>query len=160
MTPVDVFSKDYGFNIGAGGLAYIGLGVGFVIASLFGAKFGSEVYRRVSMALWQLPLDSTFISLCFPACRQEWRSWKARDAHSSAMCWVPVCSRWTTVRTSLVRCIYIMDTFNFKCRWYGWSAEAKLHWMMPIVGTGIYGFGEFYADGTRRCSLIMVYLTH
>jgi len=24
--------------------------------------------------------------------------------------------------------------------WYGWSAEAKLHWMMPIVGTGIYGF--------------------
>lgn len=25
--------------------------------------------------------------------------------------------------------------------WYGWSAEAKLHWMMPIVGTGIFGFG-------------------
>jgi len=25
--------------------------------------------------------------------------------------------------------------------WYGWSAEAKLHWMMPIVGSGIFGFG-------------------
>ncbi|KAJ7588113.1 major facilitator superfamily domain-containing protein [Mycena floridula] len=24
--------------------------------------------------------------------------------------------------------------------WYGWSAQAKLHWMMPIVGAGIYGF--------------------
>jgi len=26
--------------------------------------------------------------------------------------------------------------------WYGWSAQAKLHWIMPIIGTGIFGFGE------------------
>ncbi|TRM67933.1 major facilitator superfamily domain-containing protein [Schizophyllum amplum] len=25
--------------------------------------------------------------------------------------------------------------------WYGWSAEAKMHWIMPIIGTGIFGFG-------------------
>lgn len=25
--------------------------------------------------------------------------------------------------------------------WYGWSAQAHIHWMMPIVGTGIFGFG-------------------
>jgi MFS family permease len=25
--------------------------------------------------------------------------------------------------------------------WYGWSAAAKLHWIMPIIGTGIFGFG-------------------
>jgi len=25
--------------------------------------------------------------------------------------------------------------------WYGWSAQAKLHWIMPIIGTGIFGFG-------------------
>ncbi|KAK7694478.1 hypothetical protein QCA50_001664 [Cerrena zonata] len=25
--------------------------------------------------------------------------------------------------------------------WYGWSAQAKLHWMMPIIGTAIFGFG-------------------
>ena len=50
MTLADVFSTDYGFDIGAGGLAYVGLGVGFIAASLFGAKFGSESYRRVSAA--------------------------------------------------------------------------------------------------------------
>lgn len=27
------------------------------------------------------------------------------------------------------------------CSWYGWSAEARLHWIMPIIGTGIFGFG-------------------
>jgi len=25
--------------------------------------------------------------------------------------------------------------------WYGWSAQAKIHWIMPIIGTGIFGFG-------------------
>ena len=51
MIVTDVFSTDYGFDIGAGGLAYLGLGVGFMIASLFGAKFGSEMYQRVSVAV-------------------------------------------------------------------------------------------------------------
>ncbi|ANB12434.1 Tpo3p [Sugiyamaella lignohabitans] len=27
--------------------------------------------------------------------------------------------------------------------WYGWSAEAKLVWIMPVVGTGIFGFALF-----------------
>lgn len=26
--------------------------------------------------------------------------------------------------------------------WYGWSAQAKIHWMMPIVGSGIVGLGN------------------
>lgn len=26
--------------------------------------------------------------------------------------------------------------------WYGWSAQAKIHWIMPIIGTAIFGFGE------------------
>jgi hypothetical protein len=49
MTLSVVFSKVYGFDIKAGGLAYIGLGIGLMSATLFGAKFGSEVYRRVSV---------------------------------------------------------------------------------------------------------------
>jgi hypothetical protein len=27
--------------------------------------------------------------------------------------------------------------------WFGWSAQAKLHWIMPIIGSGIFGFGKF-----------------
>lgn len=55
MMAVDVFSTDYGFNTGAGGLAYLGLGVGFILASLFGAKFGSEMYGRVGVAFTPSP---------------------------------------------------------------------------------------------------------
>ena len=38
----------YGFSTGIGGLAYIGLGVGFLISALFGAKFGDAAYRHLS----------------------------------------------------------------------------------------------------------------
>lgn len=96
----DVFSTDYGFNTGAGGLAYLGLGVGFIIASLFGAKFGSETYRRLAERNGGVGKPEMRIpALCVGSL------------------FVPV-----------------------GLLWYGWSAEAKLHFMMPIVGTGIYGF--------------------
>jgi hypothetical protein len=44
--------------------------------------------------------------------------------------------------------LYVLDlsyverlvTIPFR-RWYGWSAEAKTHWIMPIIGTTIFGFG-------------------
>jgi hypothetical protein len=26
--------------------------------------------------------------------------------------------------------------------WYGWSAEAKVQWIVPIMGTAIAGFGN------------------
>ncbi|THH31093.1 hypothetical protein EUX98_g3090 [Antrodiella citrinella] len=41
---------------------------------------------------------------------------------------------------SLIVCSFIVPIGLF---WYGWSAQAHLHWMMPIIGTAIYGFGVF-----------------
>jgi hypothetical protein len=26
-------------------------------------------------------------------------------------------------------------------RWFGWSARASVHWIVPIIGSGIFGFG-------------------
>ena len=49
MRPADIFSRVYGFNTGVGGLAYLGLGVGFIVATLFGAKIGHEIYKTVSV---------------------------------------------------------------------------------------------------------------
>lgn len=61
MTLADVFSNDYGFNIEAGGLAYLGLGVGLMAASLFGAKFGSEMYKKVNVTVTVIPNLSLII---------------------------------------------------------------------------------------------------
>src|SRR3569833_4062467 len=29
------------------------------------------------------------------------------------------------------------------CFWYGWSAEQRAHWIVPILGTFFVGFGSF-----------------
>lgn len=41
------FEETYGFGPGVGGLVYLGLGIGFVAATLFGAKVADPVYKRV-----------------------------------------------------------------------------------------------------------------
>ncbi|KAJ7607772.1 hypothetical protein DFH06DRAFT_1149316 [Mycena polygramma] len=79
------FSDIYGFNTGTGGLAYIGLGLGFMLVGEERGKGEPE------MRIPALIFGSLFVPVGF---------------------------------------------------WYGWSAEAKLHWIMPIIGSGIFGFGS------------------
>ncbi|KAG1770017.1 major facilitator superfamily domain-containing protein [Suillus occidentalis] len=97
----DLFLKVYHFSIGTGGLTYLGTGVGFLLAALFGAKVSNKIYTYLAaknggkgkpeMRIPALIFGSLF---------------------------VPV------------------GLF-----WYGWSAQAKAHFMMPIIGTAIFGFG-------------------
>ncbi|KAL1666551.1 major facilitator superfamily domain-containing protein [Schizophyllum commune] len=97
------FSSTYGFSVGIDGLVYIGLGVGFFLSTIVGAKLGNRVYEHLSNKLnngvgkpeYRIP------SLIFGSL------------------FVPV-----------------------GLLWYGWSAQAKIHWIMPIIGSAIYGFGQ------------------
>ncbi len=45
------FGKTYHFGPGIGGLAYLGLGVGFILATIFGAKIADGIYKYVSFSL-------------------------------------------------------------------------------------------------------------
>lgn len=38
--------------------------------------------------------------------------------------------------------------------WYGWSVEKKLHWIMPAIGTGIFGFSFCCVFQTLQAILI------
>ncbi|KAL1944281.1 hypothetical protein VTO73DRAFT_3466 [Trametes versicolor] len=97
----EVFTGIYGFSIGTGGLAYIGLGVGFFLATLFGAYFADQVYAHLV---------------------------KKNNGVGKPEFRIPA-----LVFGSFFVPIGVL--------WYGWSAQAHIHWMMPIVGTGIFGFG-------------------
>ncbi|KIM47059.1 hypothetical protein M413DRAFT_440604 [Hebeloma cylindrosporum] len=95
------FSVTYGFRAGVGGLAYLGLGIGFVTATIFGAKFADKVYKTLAdrnggISTPEMRIPALFFGSFF----------------------VPI------------------GIF-----WYGWSAQAKIHWIMPIIGAGIFGFG-------------------
>ncbi|KAF9009997.1 major facilitator superfamily domain-containing protein [Cyathus striatus] len=100
-TFAEFFSTTYHFRPGVGGLAYLGLGIGFFAATIFGAKVADKVYQHLvrknnGVSKPEMRIPALFFGSFF----------------------VPI------------------GLF-----WYGWSADAKLHWIMPIIGSGIFGFG-------------------
>ncbi|PPR01247.1 hypothetical protein CVT24_006011 [Panaeolus cyanescens] len=102
-TFANFFKTTYGFGPGIGGLAYIGLGGGFILSTLIGAKFSDKVYNKLAQKNGgkgkpEMRIPALFLGALL----------------------IPV------------------GLF-----WYGWSAQAKIHWIMPIIGSGIFGFGTY-----------------
>ncbi|KAJ7462124.1 multidrug resistance protein 4 [Mycena latifolia] len=94
-------SPIYGFDTGIGGLTYIGLGVGFLSATVFSAKYANEVYLHLR---------------------------KKNGGKGEPEMRIPAL---------IVGSLFVpVGLF-----WYGWSAQARIHWIMPIIGSGIFGFG-------------------
>lgn len=97
----ELYTKTYGFGIGTSGLAYLGLGVGFITASIFSARFSDKIYAH----------------------------YKAKSGG--------VGKPEMRIPTLIIGSLFIpVGLF-----WYGWSAAAKVHWIVPIIGTSFYGFG-------------------
>ncbi|ESK90159.1 mfs multidrug [Moniliophthora roreri MCA 2997] len=100
-TFASLFSETYGFDTGAGGLTYLGLGIGFIIATFASARFTDQIYHYLAQknngkGTPEMRIPALFFGSLF----------------------VPV------------------GLF-----WYGWSAATKAHWIMPIIGSGIFAFG-------------------
>ncbi|KAI6105693.1 major facilitator superfamily domain-containing protein [Pisolithus sp. B1] len=97
----NLFSEVYHWSIGIGGLAYIGLGLGFMLSTILGAKISDKLYSRLIAK---------------------------NDGKGKPEMRIPA---------------LIFGSFFVPVGllWYGWSAQARIHWIMPIIGTSIYGFG-------------------
>lgn len=48
-----LFSDVYHFSSGIDGLVYIGPGVGYVMAAVFGAQISTKIYSTVSVTVYQ-----------------------------------------------------------------------------------------------------------
>ncbi|KAI0746060.1 major facilitator superfamily domain-containing protein [Earliella scabrosa] len=97
----ELFTVEYGFSAGLTGLCYIGLGLGCVVATIYGGSFANKIYLK----------------LC--------------DANSG-----------TSKPEYRVPAVIIGSLFvPIGLFWYGWSAEAHIHWIMPIIGSAIFAFG-------------------
>jgi len=97
----DLYSNVYHFNTGIAGLTYLGLGIGFILATLLGAHYGNMIY-------------TTLVDRNGGKGKPEMR--------------VP----------ALIIGSFFIPIGLF---WYGWTAQAHAHWILPIIGSGIFGFG-------------------
>ncbi|PKY01364.1 MFS general substrate transporter [Aspergillus campestris IBT 28561] len=94
-----IFMSTYGFNEGEAGLAYLGVGVGFILGLLCTGFYSDKYLKQVRSTRPAVPEDH-----------------------------LPP----TVVGAVLVPVGLFI---------YGWTAQYAVHWIVPIVGTGIFGFG-------------------
>jgi len=99
-----LFSEIYGWGPGISGLAYLGPGIGFFIATGLGAPLMNRIY----------------LTLC------DRNGGKGKPEFR-----IPV--------MFLGSVLVPIGLF-----WYGWSAEKRLHWIMPILGSGIFSAGMMF----------------
>ncbi|TVY81919.1 Efflux pump rdc3 [Lachnellula suecica] len=98
-----VFEGQYGFNPGEAGLAYLGLGIGFIIGQFGIGKFSDSYTKKKSEKGGMKP---------------EYR--------------LP----------PLMIGAFLIPIGLF---WYGWTADKKVHWIVPIIGTSFIGVGTMCA---------------
>lgn len=106
-----VFGDVYGFDAGTAGLAYLGVGVGFVLAL---GVFSALSDRAVTGG------DS----------RPERR---------------------------LLLMRYAAPVAPLGCFVYGWTAQYGVHWIAPIVGTALVGFGSLFVIVPGQIYLVDAY---
>lgn len=114
------FAETYHFSPGIGGLAYLGLGFGFLLATIFGAKFADGLYKWVCYS--------------FDSAQQDTNE---NFTHQLAN------KNDGNVKPEMrIPALFIGSLFvPVGMFWYGWSAAAKTHWILPIIGSGFFGFG-------------------
>ncbi|KAK7060842.1 hypothetical protein VNI00_000575 [Paramarasmius palmivorus] len=114
-TFANLFHETYGFGAGIGGLVYLGLGTGFMLATYFGADIADKIYQK--------------------------QADKNGGKGKPEMRVPPLIFGSLFIPVGLL--------------WYGWSAQKKLHWIMPIIGSGIFGFGEANSKQMSNDGLIL-----
>lgn len=99
-TFTDVFQGQYGFSTGSAGLAYIGIGVGFMAGLAFTGPVADKLSVRMTAKHGERKPEYRLPPMLVGA--------------------------------------FSMPVGLFL---YGWTAQYKVHWIVPIIGTTIVGFG-------------------
>ncbi|KAI1421371.1 major facilitator superfamily domain-containing protein [Xylaria sp. FL1777] len=107
-----VFEETYGFSTGISGLAYLGLGLGFVSGLvLFAVLSDKQLDQKKEGAIAQ------------PEKRL-------------------ILMRW------------IAPVAPLGCFIYGWTAQFHVHWIVPIIGTFVVGFGALFVQIPAQAYLV------
>ncbi|PLN84872.1 MFS general substrate transporter [Aspergillus taichungensis] len=110
-----VFMSSYDFSEGEAGLAYLGLGVGFILGLLATGLYSDRYLNRARLTRPAVPED-----------------------HLPPM----------VLGAVLVPAGLFI---------YGWTAQYAVHWIAPIVGTGVFGFGMLLAFMPVQVYLVQTY---
>ncbi|KAJ5722247.1 hypothetical protein N7488_000282 [Penicillium malachiteum] len=116
-TVTDVFQNTYHWGVGISGLAYIGLGLGFLVGQVLFGLISDKITIRMT---------NQNNGIFEPEMR---------------------------LQLAIFFALFVPNSFF----WYGWSAEAKTHWIVPIIGLFPFGFGAIGIFATLQTYVVDSY---
>ena len=107
------------------GLSYLGMGVGFLVGMLFFAALSDRIIKAKTKDAALLGRHDAatnqdkLVEAVIPEAIKEGPPFKPE------------------LRLFLMVCLTPILPFGFF--WYGWAAQEKAHWIVPILGTSLIG---------------------
>lgn len=138
-----VFNEQYNFQAGTSGLAYLGMGVGFLLALVIFATTSDKLLKA-------------------KAAKEEPRSLE-NDTHDlgDAINERTQASGQVVLKFKPENRLFFMAYLSLVLPigffWYGWSADQHAHWIVPILGTGLIGIGSLFIIMPAQTYLVDVF---
>ena len=138
----------YHQSVQCAGLQYISVGVGYSIGSLMTSQLNARLYRRLKKRNDGEEVTEYRIPVLIPCTilLPLGRLVSANDARGSQeQTWM-----YLVGRDKLIRYV----------QWYGWSAYARLHWIMPDIGVALLSGAQICGYQAVQTYVIDVFTTY
>ncbi|KAF2736394.1 MFS general substrate transporter [Polyplosphaeria fusca] len=116
-----VFSEQYHFGTGTAGLSYLGIGIGFFLSLVLFGALSDRILKQLAARERNPDAPGN----------------ETNEEDKSA----PI---KTKPEWRLPLMVYFAPTLPIGLFWYGWAADQKTHWIVPILGTGLVGIGALF----------------
>ncbi|GKZ22857.1 hypothetical protein AbraIFM66951_004981 [Aspergillus brasiliensis] len=130
-----IFQDVYHLSTGLSGLVYLGDGIGTILAILSVASMHSAVFHIIRHSDVSIDDPKTGIfSIGYASDKVAERRKKARlNTPDDTQTLPPESWLWPMIPSSLLTPIGLL--------WYGWSLQARVFPVVPLIGLGVFGFG-------------------
>ncbi|KAF2794928.1 MFS general substrate transporter [Melanomma pulvis-pyrius CBS 109.77] len=132
-----VYSIKYHFKVGVSGLAFLGMGIGFLLGVAVFAGLSDRILKA------QTAKDVSLVH------RNEETGEGKGNSSTEAIKFKP--------EHRLVLMVYFAPVLPVGFFWYGWAAEKGVHWIVPIMGTSLIGIGTLFILMPAQTYLVDVF---
>lgn len=150
-----LFGEVYGQSLGISGLHYISLGLGFTVGAQVNAQITDRLYKRLTAKHYQkLQKEGPIECNCSCTCHNAHGNMPPTMAPT-----VPPgmprkgCPEFRIPSMFVGSLLIPVGLF-----WYGWSAQARLHWIMPDIGITIFAAGSITCLQCMQAYIIDSYM--